>query len=313
MNIWNGLDAIPAGEAPFVATIGNYDGVHLGHQSILKRIVQRARRDGLPSLLITFDPHPLSVVAPDRQPTLLQTRGQKLDSLCETGISDLWILPFTTALAALDGRSFFRETLAPRLQFREIHVGDNFRFGHGRKGDVALLRELGNSSGFEVLDVDPVLLDDLAVSSSRIRRSVAEGDVELAARMLGRPFELQGEIIRGAGRGKLLEFPTANLLSDNSLFPGGGVYITECLLNATRYGGMTNVGTRPTFDDGVVSIETHLLGVHGEFYGDPMVLRFLTRLRDEVRFDSAEKLVDQLARDRAATESFFENAAFPTR
>ncbi|MDH3627620.1 MAG: bifunctional riboflavin kinase/FAD synthetase [Acidobacteriota bacterium] len=311
MNIWNGLQELPEDDGRFVATIGNYDGVHLGHQAILKRIVERARQKDLRSLLITFDPHPLSVVAPERQPSLIQTRGQKLDSLRATGISDLCIIPFDRGIAVQDGRSFFRETLAPNLQFSEIHVGDNFRFGRGRKGDVPLLRELGESFEFEVHDVDPIVVDDLPVSSSRIREAIANGDVDKAARMLGRPFELVGEIVRGEGRGRKLDCPTANLMTSGSLLPATGVYITECLVTATRYGGMTNVGTRPTFDDGAISVETHLLGYDGELYGQEMTVRFLTHLREEARFDGPESLADQLARDRAASLAYFENAAFP--
>jgi riboflavin kinase/FMN adenylyltransferase len=307
MNIWNGIESYPDGGSEVVATIGNYDGVHLGHRAILKRVVEDARRLGLSSLLITFDPHPAVVVAPERRPSLIQTRRQKLDRLEELGLTDLLILKFDSDVAALNGEEFFGQLLAERITFRSVHVGDNFRFGRGRTGDLEVLRGLGRNMGFEVHVVPPVRLGGLTVSSSAIRRALGAGDVEQARDMLGRPYSITGEVVRGGGRGRGLQCPTANLELDNELVPRPGVYITETVALASRCPSITNVGFRPTIGGDALTVETHLLDYEDDLYGERLEVRFLARLRDEMRFDNLSELADQLARDRAAAESFFQN------
>jgi riboflavin kinase/FMN adenylyltransferase len=307
MNVWNGIGNYPLDYGPVVASIGNYDGVHLGHRSILRNVVDEARRTERPSLLISFEPHPLTVVAPDRRPQLLQNRRQKIDCLEETGIEALLLLDFTPEVAALSGEGFFAELLRDRVEFASIHVGWNFRFGHQRSGDHELLQRIGEERGFDVTAVAPIEIDGRAVSSSEIRKAVAAGDVAGARRMLGRPFALQGEIIRGRGVGAELDFPTANLSVNNELLPSNGVYVTETLLQASRFPSVTNVGVRPTFAGKTVSVESHLLEFEGDLYNERIELRFLDRIRDEMRFDGPIDLADQIARDRAAAESFFRN------
>ena len=307
MQVWNGLESIPRKESGFVATIGNYDGVHLGHQTILRRVLADARHRGVPSLLITFEPHPLSVVAPERAPRLLQTRRQKLLRLEECGVEQLLILPFDAKVAALDPDAFFETWLGRHLRFEAIHVGENFRFGHRRAGDVEALRRLGQRMGFAAHGVEAVRRDGEKVSSSTIRRCVAEGDVETAHTLLGRPFALDGSIRHGDGRGRTLQYPTANLNCENELLPANGVYVTESTVRATRLPSVTNVGVRPTFNGQDVRVESHVLDFDEEIYGEQMELHFLARLRGEQRFDSKEALVDQIARDRAAAESYFSN------
>jgi riboflavin kinase/FMN adenylyltransferase len=287
--------------------------VHLGHQAILRIVVQNAQRRGSPALLITFDPHPASVLAPERRPRLLQTRRQKLDCLQDTGLTDLLLLQFNEDLAALSGEQFFDGLLLPRLGLAAIHVGESFRFGRGRVGDLALLRQIGARRGFEVHGVAPVRLDDRMISSSAIRSALTEGDVALAARMLGRPFALLGEVVRGDGRGRNLQCPTANLAFENELVPRPGVYVTETVALATRCASVTNVGYRPTVGGASLSVETHLLDFDEDLYGERLEVRFLAHLRDEQRFDSLPELADQLARDRAAAESYFQNQRLRAR
>jgi len=306
MNVWNGIERVPADLAPVVASIGKCDGVHLGHRAILDRVVAEARRRRVPSLLISFDPHPLAVLAPDRLPPQLQTRRQKIDALEETGLDHLLLLRFDAEVAALDGERFFDGILAPRLRFASVWVGETFRFGHRRTGDLGLLSRIGARHGFEAHGVEPVVVDDEAVSSSAIRRAVAAGDVERARRMLGRPYAIAGEVVAGEGRGQELRTPTANLRTDNELLPGNGVYVTETVALASRQPSVTNVGVRPTFSGGARTLETHLLDFEGDLYGESLEVRFLARLRDEIRFDSPAELGDQIARDRAAAFAYFQ-------
>jgi riboflavin kinase/FMN adenylyltransferase len=307
LNIWNGSEYFPKGRPKMVASIGNYDGVHVGHQEILRGVVEDAHRLGLPSLLITFDPHPVAVVAPQRNPKRLQTREQKLRALEATGLSDLLILEFDHHLASYTGQEFFSNTLLPIIEFEAIHVGGNFRFGRDRSGDVELLGSLGEQQRFKVHGRPAIKLDDEPISSSAIRKAVSEGRIDVARRMLGRPFALIGEVVRGDGRGSQLHYPTANMAVENEMIPAGGVYVTETVALASRYPSVSNIGYRPTFGGRDLRVETHLLDFEGDLYTERLEIRFLARIRDEMRFDSAVQLGDQIARDRAAAEAYFQN------
>ncbi len=313
MNIWNSFDAFPTGREPMIATVGNFDGVHLGHQAIIESVTGAARSRRLPSLLITFEPHPLAVVSPSRRPKLLQTRRQKLDTLSTTGLDGVLLIPFDRELAALDGREFFEGYLAERIRFAAVHVGRNFRFGRARTGDIELLGEIGAASSFAVVAVPPVTIDREIVSSSAIRAAVEDGNVVKARTMLGRPFTLTGEVVRGDGRGRKLQYPTANLSLDNEMIPKRGVYITETQALATRYPSITNVGVRPTFDGTVLTVETHLIDADEDLYGERIDVRFLARLRDEMRFAGPAELSDQIARDQAAAVSYFSGLTLARR
>ena len=307
MRIWNGIASYPADMGPVAASIGNFDGLHLGHQAILHQLRQDARDRGLPSLLITFEPHPLQIVAPERKPTLLQTRRQKLESIEGAGLTDVVLIDFRPEIAELSGEAFFERVIGGPIELAAIHVGANFRFGRGRSGDLELLRKIGESRGFEVFDLPAVELEGQTVSSSRIRTAVAGGDVELARRMLDRPYSLTGVVTRGDGRGAALQFPTANLNVDNDLVPRHGVYITQTTVLASRFSSVTNVGVRPTFDRKTLTVETHLLDFDADLYGERADVHFLARLRDEIRFKSPGELADQIGLDRAAAESYFSN------
>lgn len=305
MNVWNGIERYPADAPPVVASIGNFDGVHLGHRAILDSAVADARRRGTTAVLVTFDPHPLSVVAPERKPRLIQTRRQKLESLAAAGLDGVLVLRFDGAMAALSGERFFAEVLGDRVRLAAVHVGETFRFGHDRTGGLDLLRTIGEAAGFAVVGVPPVRAGDEVVSSSSIRRRVGEGDVERARAMLGRPFALTGEVVRGEGRGRSLSFPTANLAVENELLPRRGVYVTQSSALALRVPSVTNVGIRPTFPGNGLSVETHLIDFDEDLYGERIEVRFLAKIRDEMRFDSPSELADQIARDRAAAVSYF--------
>lgn len=313
MNVWNALDAFPTGREPIHATIGNFDGVHRGHQAILASVIRAARARKAPSLLVSFDPHPLAVVSPQRGPKLLQTRRQKLEALEASGLDGMLILPFDRELAALTGDEFLRSYLAERIRFASIHVGSTFRFGRARDGDIRLLESLGGELGFSVIAVPPVEVDGETVSSSAIRTTVEEGNVAKARAMLGRPFAVTGEVVRGEGRGKTLDFPTANVSVENETVPGRGVYITETLVFASRFPSITNVGVRPTFGGTRLSIESHLIDADENLYGEHVEVRFLARLRDERKFAGPDELADQIARDQAAALSYFSGLTLARR
>jgi len=307
MIVWNGIERYPRDASPVVATIGNYDGVHLGHRAILRSVVAAARSRRVPTLLVTFDPHPLAVVAPSRRPRLLQTRRQKLDALAECGIDGVLVLKFDETLAAMTGEEFLRKLLRGRVTPVAIHVGASFRFGHDRAGDADLLCRIGAEMGFEVAGVPQVEVGGEIVSSSAIRRIVEEGDVERAARMLGLPFALTGEVVEGDGRGRALDFPTANLEVENEMIPRRGVYVTESSVLSSRTVSVTNVGVRPTFGGESLKVETHLIDFDEDVLGERMEVRFLARLRDEKRFPGPAELADQIARDRAAAVAFVQS------
>ena len=298
MIVVNGLDRIE-GRLRAVASIGNYDGVHLGHRAILASLQAAARRAQVPSLLVTFDPHPAAVVAPERRPPLLQTRRQKLDALEETGLDLVLVVTFDPALAALDPEQFLERLAHAGVDLHAVHVGRGFRFGRARAGDLARLAEIGARRGFGVVGIPEVRHDGEIVSSSAIRRRLAEGDVETARQMLGRPYALAGEVVRGEGRGARLQFPTANLRVENELIPRGGVYVTETVALGRRHGSITNIGHRPTFGGSALTVESHLLDFEADLYGARLEVRFLQRLRDERRFAGPDELVRQIERDRA--------------
>src|SRR6185295_11088075 len=273
--------------------LGNFDGVHLGHQAVLRQVLAAARARGVRAVLVTFEPHPAEVLAPERRPRLLQTRRQKLAALEEAGVDAVLVLPFDLALAALSAEEFL-ERLCTALIPRSIHVGTGFRFGRERQGDVALLRAIGARRGFAVEEVPPLEVDGARVSSSRIREAVLAGRVEVARSLLGRPYALEGRVVRGEGRGAMLAFPTANLAVENELPPLRGVYVTETVALALRWHSVTNVGVRPTFDGSRLTVESHLIDYEGDLYGERVEARFLARLRDERRFADPSLLADQI-------------------
>jgi len=296
------------GDPPAV-TIGTFAGVHLGHQAILDRLGEEAGRDGAPRLVLTFDPHPATVVRPDSAPRRLNTLGQRRELLEACGVDALLLHPFDAGVASLSPGEFVRRVLAEGLHALSVVVGAGFRFGRDRAGRVEDLEALGRRHGFRALGVEPVrLADGTVISSSRIREAVASGWLERAREMLGRPYFLDGLCVAGASLGRSLGFPTANLKPDNDLLPAGGVYITECEMEGTRHPSVTNIGHRPTFRGEGVSIESHLLGFEGDLRDRPLRLHLHRRLRDERRFDSPGDLVAQIAKDVEEARAHFGEA-----
>lgn len=293
------LPRLPNGST---VTVGSFDGVHLGHRAVLQEIDRRARAAGRASVLVTFDPHPLEVVNPDAAPPLLTTGPERLEILAQSPLDYVLILRFDRQLADLPPESFVRDILLQRCAVRELVIGHDHGFGRGRSGDVETLRRLGAREGFEVDVVEPVDFGGQHVSSSRIRRAVAGGDLLTARAMLGRPYGVVGRVGEGERRGRLLGVPTINLtdLSPRKLLPPDGVYAVAVEWRGGRVGGMMNQGPRPTFQDGRRVLEAHLFDFQGDLYNEWVRVEWVERLRDIERFTSVEQLQQQLERDRTS-------------
>ena len=284
-----------------VVTVGSFDGVHRGHQAVLAEIARRARAAGRTSLLVTFDPHPLEVVNPDAAPRLLTTADEKRDALAETPVDEVVVLPFTRELSQLSAADFVAEVLRARYGMAELVLGHDHGFGRGRGGDVETVRRLGAEQGFGVDVVDAVREDGQPISSTVIRAAVAHGELERAARWLGRPYSLSGVVERGAGRGRTIGIPTLNLApAPQKLLPPDGVYAVRVRVAGKTYGGMMNQGARPTFGVTARGLEIHLFDFAGDLYGERVRVEWVRRLRDVRTFPSREALVAQLEHDRAA-------------
>jgi riboflavin kinase/FMN adenylyltransferase len=290
-----------------VLAIGNFDGIHLGHQAILRATVERAQALNSVSTALTFDPSPRKVLHPESAPLRLSTNAQRMEWFNALGLEAVVVLPFTLDLARLSPAEFIEQILVRDLRGRAVLVGENFRFGHKQTGDVHLLTALGKKHGFDVVILPPVVYRGEVVSSTIIRREIAEGDVSHAARLLGRPFALTGEVISGTGTGRRFTFPTLNLAPEQELLPARGVYITRaCLEGETRsHRSVTNIGTRPTFNGASLSVETHLLDAQPTTAPRRMEVRFWKRLRAEKKFSGPEELRAQIAKDIARANSFF--------
>ncbi|MFL6231430.1 MAG: bifunctional riboflavin kinase/FAD synthetase [Pyrinomonadaceae bacterium] len=305
MRLFHGTDNAEIAR-PTVLTLGVFDGLHLGHQLIVRTVVERARIVGAVPTVVTFDPHPRAVLHPESAPPLLQTFDQKIEALGVLGVEQTIVVRFTPEFARVRAAEFLRDVVRERLQAREVYLGCGFAFGHEREGDIELLRRVSGELGFYADEVPEVRLRGQRISSSRIRALLAEGRVNLARRMLGRPYGVEGRVVRGDERGRTLGFPTANLHPQNRVIPRKGVYVTATLIEGAWRRSVTNVGVRPTFGgDGEASVETYVLGWQGDLYGDVVRVRFLSRLRAERKFDSVAELKRQIDADVARAESFF--------
>jgi riboflavin kinase/FMN adenylyltransferase len=296
----NGESGLPPDVTRTALTVGSFDGVHRGHQDVLRQLVERARRLGVHSLLVTFDPHPLEVVNPAAAPRLLTVGDEKLEVLAESGIDFVAVLPFTPALAAFSAERFVDEILLGRFRMHDLLMGYDHRFGHNRSGDAETMRRLGAARGFEVNAVPAVTVNGgQSVSSTAIRRAVAGGDLEGAFRGLGRHYSLGGRVVQGARRGRLLGFPTANVAvpGPRKLLPPEGVYAVRVQTPMGPYDGMLNLGPRPTFGDAESVVEAHLFDANLDLYGARLRVDFVARLRDTQKFSGVEALRAQLEQD----------------
>jgi riboflavin kinase/FMN adenylyltransferase len=287
-----------------VVAIGNFDGVHRGHAHIFQQARGLAAGLDGESVVLTFDPHPAKVLAPAYAPPLITPLGRKLELIAAEGIDVTVVEPFDRAFAGKAADEFVRDVLVEALHARHVVVGYDFTFGKKRSGNVQLLAELGPKNGFGLTVVPPVSVDDIVCSSTKVREFVLEGRVDGAALLLGRPFEVQGEIIHGDGRGKSIGVPTANVKSETELLPKNGVYagFGERISDGKRWTAAINVGTNPTFVEGqAVRVEAHLLDCDEDLYGQRLRVGFVARLRDEERFPSREALVAQIKSDVEAT------------
>ena len=293
-----------------VATVGTFDGIHAGHREVLEEIARRGRSRGLRSLLITFDRHPLEVVRPDDAPPLLTTPAEKKEMLALTGLQYVAFLPFTRSLSLYQPEEFVREVLVRRFRVRELVIGYDHGFGRGRSGDTETLRELGRELGFDVDVVEEVDVGRDPVSSTRIRRLLAEGRVERAAECLGRPYSLQGPVVHGMGRGRDLGFPTANIdpPGGRKLIPAAGIYAVRARVRDELRDGILHAGPRPTFGGASATLELYLLDFDRDIYGEPVRVDFLKRLREVRSFSSTDELVAEMRRDRERARAYFEAA-----
>ena len=288
-----------------VVTLGNFDGVHLGHRKAMELLKERAKALASPAVAVTFEPHPVSVVRPEQAPKRILTPELKQEVLAELGLDFLVIIHFTEEFSRIEPDAFVERVLVEKLHVAELVLGGNFRFGRGRAGDLEALKALGERHGFVVHQVEASSHDGAMISSSRIRLSLIDGDVKKAGLMLGRPFFVQGTVIEGDGRGRLMGFPTANVNVDGDVLVDDGVYVTDAIVDGERHHGMTHVGSRPTFGLDERMVETHLFDFNREIYGTVTRLYFHRRIRGTVAFDSAEALKARLEQDEEEARSFF--------
>ena len=311
MQIFRQLAEVPVDYGPSVATIGNFDGVHRGHQWVIEEVVARARQLQARSIAITFDPHPARVIRPESIQPLITPLPEKLELLKKTGLDAVLVIPFTRELSRMTAREFATEVLQRRLHVTELHEGENFRFGYQAEAGVESLEALGRELGFAVRVYAPRSIRGEAVSSSRVRQRIAEGEVSHARALLGRSFAVLGTPASGRGYGTRYTVPTINLATYNELLPAHGVYVTSLTVglggNNESFDAVTNVGTRPTFGADSFTVESHLLNFHPIALEEdtPLTLTFLRRLRAEMRWPSPEALKEQIGRDVAKAKRYF--------
>ncbi len=313
MRLALGLHSPQRPEAGCVATIGNFDGVHLGHRKVIERLADEGQRLGLPVCVVLFEPQPREFFAPDHAPPRLVRLRDKIDRLSELPVDHVMILRFNRALSEMSPEAFIDEILIQSLKVRFLVIGDDFRFGQKRAGDYQLLVKTGQAQGFEVADTQTVLAGSERISSTLIREALLKGDLDRARELLGKPYEVCGRIIHGQKRGRTFGFPTANLLMQRKNTPVRGVFaVTMRGLGPTPIPGVANVGSRPTVTgDPTMLLETHLLDFSGDLYGRRVEVEFHARLRDERRFDGIPELKAQIEKDIQAARDFFNGPTAP--
>ena len=311
MQIFHQLAKVPTNYGPSIATIGNFDGVHRGHQLVIAEVVARARLLGIPSIAITFDPHPARVIRPESSQPLITPLSEKLELLASTGIDAVLILPFTSEFSRMTARTFAEQVLQQTLHVKELHEGENFRFGYQAEAGIESLEALGRELGFSVKVYAPRSIRGHVISSSRVRQLIADGNVSRVRALLGRCFSIQGTPASGRGYGTRYTVPTINLAPYAELLPANGVYITSLTVgtgtSSETFDAVTNVGNRPTFGADSFTVESHLLNFHPIALDEqtPLTLTFLQRLRDEMRWPNPEALREQIGRDVSTAKRYF--------
>ena len=297
MEIIKGIENLKRSFRNPVVTLGNFDGIHLGHQRIFEKVIGEAKRINGESVVITFDPHPLKILYPEQCPPLLTSFKKKMMLIEKTGIEKVLCIPFTRAFAEISPLEFVQQVLAERVKAKKIIVGYNYRFGRGKTGNVETLKSYCQLFNVEVEVVSALTVDGIIVSSSKIRELLKEGEVEKASTLLGKDYPVIGRVIEGARRGHLLGFPTANLEVSDELYPKPGVYAVGVEWHDQLFHGVANIGFNPTFDPKVFSIEVYILNFDQNIYGDEIQVSFRRRIRDEIRFNSPSDLIDQIKQD----------------
>jgi riboflavin kinase / FMN adenylyltransferase len=308
MKIFRSLEEVPADLGPTVASVGNFDGVHCGHQHVIREVVRRARETGSKAVAVTFEPHPLRILRPDSAPRLITPQKKKEALLTQTGLDALLVIPFTRDFSMTTAEDFARNLLDGRLRAKEVHEGENFHFGHKAQGTTKGLSELGRELGFEVKAYPVMMVRGIPVSSSQIRALISAGKVSKAQRLLGRIFSITGAPGRGRGYGHRYTVPTINLSRYDDLVPGDGVYFTRTRVDNETFDSVTNVGIRPTFGDDSFAIETHLLNFHpiDVTAQTEVEILFLRWRRPEIKFPSIDALKEQIGKDVRQAQRYFE-------
>jgi riboflavin kinase/FMN adenylyltransferase len=306
MTLISDLDQLEGPLTNPVLTIGNFDGMHKGHLALFDKVKERAKSLQGQSAVMTFEPHPIKVIMPGNGPPLITPIQQKLRLMEGTGIDVIFCLPFTKEFAAISARDFVKDILVDKIGIKEIVVGYDYTFGHGRGGNIQLLKEMGSHFGFTVHVVDPVRINNTLVSSTSIRNLVQEGNLKEAKKLLGRDYQISGTVVKGKDRGdRLLGFSTANLELIDELTPGVGVYAVSIHIDDQTYYGLTNIGYNPTFGEGTFSVETHILDFSRDLLGKTIRVDFIERLRDEKTFESAKELAEQIGKDIVRARELF--------
>ncbi len=308
MKVFQGFDELSKIKNP-VLTIGTFDGVHLGHQKIINQLNEEAKKIDGESVLFTFYPHPRMVLYPESHNLrLIQTQVEKIDKLRRMGLQNIIIHPFTPEFSRLSAVEFVRDFLVNKLHVKKLVIGYDHQFGKNREGSIEFLLDVCDTYGFEVIEIAAQEIDEVNVSSTKIRNAIKAGEMELANTYLGEPFELQGTVVKGNALGRELGFPTANIevLSEIKLMPATGVYAVNVLVDDKKYVGMMNLGVRPTIDEEhVTKIEVHLFDYEGDLYDKMVTVQLLSRFRDEVKFNSLEELKGQLENDKQTIRTYF--------
>jgi riboflavin kinase/FMN adenylyltransferase len=307
MDVIQGYDNIPAELQHAVVTIGNFDGVHLGHQFIFWKMINDARASGHRAMVITFEPHPKMILHPEIKPFhLITTLSEKIILLEQTGLDALLLIPFTLDFAATTAEDFVHGILYEKLQIRKIFIGHDYTFGRGKEGNEAFLIDKGSRLGFAVDVIPPFQLGDYLVSSTKIRHAILDGNVKVAKTFLGRPYNIKGKVVKGYHRGTSLGFPTANVEPEKSLLPSRGIYAARIRLDGALHRGVLNIGTNPTFGNDRLTIEVFIIGFQGDIYGCPIEILFEDKIRDEKKFDSPDELAAQIHNDVARAEEILD-------